>query len=133
MLTSLGVDIVEVGRFRQALARRPQLKERLFTVREREYCDHHKDPAPHYAARFAAKEAAAKAVGRHLRWQEVEVVTERNGAPSLSVAGDSAHWADVAHGARFLISLSHSEEHAVAVVALLSPEPSATDNEGVAG
>lgn len=129
MLTSLGVDIVEIGRFREALGRRPGMKARLFTEREREYCERHADPAPHYAARFAAKEAAAKAVGRYLRWQEVEVVRGLSGAPALSVTGDSAHWADVVRGARFLVSLSHSQDHAVAVVALLSPEPSPSTDE----
>lgn len=129
MLTSLGVDIVEIGRFREALARRPRLAARLFTAREREYCERRADPAPHYAARFAAKEATAKAVGRCLRWQEVELVLDRTGAPALSITGDSARWADVARGARFLVSLSHSREHAVAVVALLSPEQGPPEEE----
>lgn len=133
MLTSLGIDMVEIGRVREALARRPGLKARLFTAREREYCERHADPAPHYAARFAAKEAAAKAVGRYLRWQEVEVVRGRAGAPALSVTGDSARWAEVTRGARFLVSLSHSKDHAVAVVALISPEPTTDEpEEGVA-
>jgi holo-[acyl-carrier protein] synthase len=133
MLTSLGIDIVEISRFRDALARRPGLAARLFTAREREYCERRADPAPHYAARFAAKEAAAKAAGRYLRWQEVEVVSGPSGAPALSITGQSARWAEVTRGARFLVSLSHSREHAVAVVALLSPEQGPPEDESDQG
>jgi holo-[acyl-carrier protein] synthase len=135
MLTSLGIDIVEIARLRDALARRPALAARLFTARERAYCERHADPAPHFAARFAAKEAAAKAVGRYLRWQEVEVVSAPSGAPALAITGESARWADVVRGTRFLVSLSHSREHAVAVVALLTPEqgpPEEEPEQGVA-
>jgi holo-[acyl-carrier protein] synthase len=118
MVRGLGVDIVEIARMRAALARQPGLTVRLFTPRERAYCDSHRDPAPHYAARFAAKEAVAKAVGRHLRWQEVEVVTEASGRPALSLTGESA---EVTRGGSFLVSLSHSRDYAVAAVVMVAP------------
>ncbi len=116
MIQSTGIDIVEIARVRAALARRPALRERLFTPAERAYCDRYPDAAPYYAARFAAKEAVAKAVGRHLRWQEVEIARDARGRPGVQFTGDSAEWAGVTRGAEFLVSLSHSREHAVAVV-----------------
>lgn len=121
MVESLGVDIIEIERLRQALRRRPRLAERLFTARERALCQQRADPAPCYAARFAAKEATAKAVGRWLRWHEVEVQTEPSGRPRLALAGEAARLAHLDEGAQLLVSLSHSRDHAIAVVALVSP------------
>ena len=134
MLTSLGIDIIETNRIRQALERWPEMRARLFTVREREYCEQKADPAAHYAARFAAKEATAKAVGRWLRWQEVEVVSGERNRPGLQLSGESAEVAGIPQGARLLLSLSHSREYAVAVVARVGPEeaggPAASTNQG---
>lgn len=104
------------------LERRPEFAARLFTEGERAYCDQKVDPAPYYAARFAAKEAAAKAVGRWLRWQEVEVVADAYNRPHLVLRGESASAARVADGAQLLVSLSHSQDYAVAVVALVRPD-----------
>jgi holo-[acyl-carrier protein] synthase len=122
MLPSLGIDIIEVDRIRQALRRRPRLAARLFTERERAYCDRRGDPAPHYAARFAAKEATAKAVGRWLRWHDVEVLSERSGRPVLVLSGEAAALAQVGSGPRLLLSVSHSRDYAVACVLLLAPQ-----------
>jgi holo-[acyl-carrier protein] synthase len=122
MLTSLGIDIIEISRIRRALQRRPEFAARLFTDAERAYCDQKADPAPSYAARFAAKEAAAKAVGRWLRWQEVEVVADAYNRPRLELRGDSAAAAHIPEGSRLLVSLSHSQDYAVAVVALVTRE-----------
>jgi holo-[acyl-carrier protein] synthase len=119
MLSSLGTDIVEIGRIREALGRRPGLAARLFTEKERAYCERRSDPAPHYAARFAAKEATAKALGRWLRWQEVEVLNDERGRPLLQLTGEAAALAHIAEGGRLLVSLSHGRDYAVAVVALL--------------
>jgi len=121
VLASLGIDIIEIDRMRDALRRRPGLALRLFTEREREYCDRRADPAPHYAARFAAKEAAAKAVGRWLRWHEVEVVVDGSGRPQLSLSGLSAALAGVPEGVQLLVSMSHGRDHAIACVALVAP------------
>lgn len=121
MLASLGIDIIEIDRMREALRRRPRLALRLFTERERGYCQRRADPAPHYAARFAAKEAAAKAVGRWLRWHEVEVVVDRSGRPQLSLSGLSAALAGVPEGVQLLVSMSHGRDHAIACVALVAP------------
>lgn len=98
---------------------------RLFTERERAYCERRADPAPHYAARFAAKEATAKALGRWLRWQEVEITSESSGRPHLLLRGEAERVARVSAGARLLVSLSHSREFAVASVLLLAPDETA--------
>ena len=116
MIHSVGIDIVEIVRMRDALARHPTLAARLFTPEERAYCEQHTDPVPYYAARFAAKEAAVKAAGRHLRWQEVVVIRGAQGKPSLTFSGDSAEWAGCTRGAEFLLSISHSCDYAVAIV-----------------
>jgi len=122
MLSSLGVDIIEISRIRDALGRRAGLAARLFTGREREYCERRADAAPHYAARFAAKEATAKAIGRGLRWQDVEVLNGEGGRPCLRLTGEAAALAHIAEGGRLLVSLSHSRDYAVACVALILPE-----------
>jgi holo-[acyl-carrier protein] synthase len=132
MLTSLGIDITETSRIRQALERWPEMRARLFTQREREYCEQKADPAAHYAARFAAKEATAKAVGRWLRWQEVEVVSGERNRPTLELSGESAEIAGVTEGARLLLSLSHSREYAVAVVARVAPDDRRTSEGNLA-
>lgn len=125
MIPSLGIDIVQIDRIRQALRRHRRLAPRLFTDRERAHCERRADPAPHYAARFAAKEAAAKAIGRWLRWQEVEIVNDSAGKPDLELHGDAARLAGIARGGRALVSLSHDRDYAVACVLLVMPQGAA--------
>jgi holo-[acyl-carrier protein] synthase len=122
MIHSLGIDIIEIDRIREAMRRQPRMAFRLFTTRERAYCEERGDPSAHFAARFAAKEAMAKAIGRSLRWQEVEIVNDAAGRPTISLRGEAASHARVAEGARVLVSLSHSRDYAVACVALLDPQ-----------
>lgn len=126
MITSLGIDIIEIERLRQALARWPRLAARLFTERERAYCDRRADPAPCYAVRFAAKEAATKALVRWLRWHDVEIESDSNGRPAISLSGDAARLARISQGGRLLLSLSHSRDYAVACVLLISQQESAS-------
>jgi len=124
VLSSIGIDIIEIGRIRDALRRRPGLTARLFTTDERAYCDRKSDPAPHYAARFAAKEATAKALGRWLRWQDVEVKRDPSGRPSIALSGEAAQLAQISQGGRLLVSLSHSRDYAVACVVLVAAQES---------
>jgi len=131
VIASVGVDIVEIERIRRALERHPRMARRLFTETERAYCEARGDPAPHYAARFAAKEATVKAVGRRLRWQEVEVVNDRSGKPRIELYGEAAAEAGVGRGVGVLISLSHSREHAVACVLLVGPQEIASPDENL--
>ena len=131
MLHSIGIDIIEIDRIRDALRRRPRLAARLFTERERAYCDGRGDPAPHYAARFAAKEAAAKALGRWLRWHEVELLNDERGRPSITLYGEAATLAQTATGAGLLVSLSHSRDYAVACVLLVAPQEIACQGQNL--
>ena len=107
----IGTDIVNIARMGQALARRPRLAERLFTAEERRYCESKRDSAQHFAVRFAAKEAVAKALGKSLRWWDVEITRAAGMAPQAILRGRAKK---VAAGGRIEISLSHSGEYAIA-------------------
>ena len=103
-----GLDLVEVARFRDALSRRPRLAERLFTEAERAYCWTWTDPAPHLAARFAAKEAVGKALGTGvLSWQEIEVAAGLHQEVRLS--GRTETLAVSMGVGRVLVSLTHTD------------------------
>ena len=121
-MIGLGIDAVEIDRFRRVLARRPGLAARLFTDAERAYGARFSDPAPRLAARFAAKEAAMKALGVGLGafpFHDVEVVRAPSGAPSLRVSGAAAALAAERGVTSFLVSITHTDTTAEAVVAAL--------------
>jgi len=110
---SVGIDLIEIERIEQALARRPRLAARLFTEGELAYAEARRRPGRHLAARFAAKEATIKALGTPLAATEVEVV---NGSPpTLRLHGGAAARAD-SLGVALSVSLTHSRENAAAVV-----------------
>ena len=112
----IGIDVVDVDRFAESLERTPALRERLFTEQER-----HR-PLASLAARFAAKEALAKALGAPpaLRWHDAEVVSEDSGRPRLDVRGTvAARCAELGVGSVHL-SLSHDAGIASAIVVLES-------------
>lgn len=119
MTIGLGVDSVDVERFRQVLERRPTLLTKLFTEEERRVADGHVDPAPRLAARFAAKEAAMKALGVGLGafgFHDVATARLHSGAPTLIVGGGAATLA-VEQGVRvWRVSLTHTATTATAVV-----------------
>lgn len=112
MIAGVGIDVVDIARFERQLARSPGLAARLFT--EAEQCL----PLQSLAARFAAKEAIAKALGAPvgLRWTDVTVVREDSGAPRLEVTGTVAALAAQLGVDRFHLSLSHDAGIASAVV-----------------
>lgn len=119
MIAGIGVDIVPVGRFEHALRRTPALLERLFLPAERGL-------APRsLAARFAAKEAALKALGEvpGFSWQQLEVVGGAGTPPRLALHGDAARAAEAAGVTRTLLSLSHDGDLAVAMVVLEAEPP----------
>jgi holo-[acyl-carrier protein] synthase len=123
-IKGIGVDLAQIPRFRRVLARWDvRFLERVFTPDEIAYCRRHRDPVPHLAARFAAKEATLKALGTGLsmgvNWREIEVRRERGQAPSLVLSG-RCHALAVARGAReALVSLTHDGDYAVAQVVLV--------------
>jgi holo-[acyl-carrier protein] synthase len=112
----IGIDVVEIARLEQALERRPRLRERIFSAAEIDYAARHRRPALRLAARFAAKEAALKALGiGGLRLHEVEVVGGDEGPPQLELHGEAAA-AALREAVELAVSLSHEREVAVAVV-----------------
>jgi holo-[acyl-carrier protein] synthase len=120
-VSGLGSDLVRIQRFRAFLqAGKTAVLERLFTVDERSFCLSKKDPAPHLAVRFAAKEAFLKALGtglRHgIRWQDMEVVRNQAGKPDLVVDGEAARLFREGGHVRLLLTCSHDGDYALATV-----------------
>jgi holo-[acyl-carrier protein] synthase len=123
MIISIGIDIIEVARIREVLLRTPRFRERVFTPAERAYCDSRGAvAAQHYAARFAAKEAALKALQTGWRggisWQDVEIASHDSGAPYLVLHGPVKELLDKSGATHSHLSLSHTSEHAIAEVIL---------------
>ena len=112
-MSSIGTDIEQISRVAQAIARTPRFAERLFTAKEQAYCEEQAHPAQHYAARFCAKEAFAKALGVPLSWQEVEVAREESGAPHIVTVGEAAQ---LLAGRTVHLTISHAGDYAVAFV-----------------
>jgi holo-[acyl-carrier protein] synthase len=108
----IGVDVVDIARFEQSLARTPNLAQRLFAESEREL------PMQSLAARFAAKEALAKALGapNGLEWHDAVVITDDNGRPTWQLAGSVAAAVERAGVVSVHLSLSHDAGSAVAMV-----------------
>jgi holo-[acyl-carrier protein] synthase len=122
VIVSIGIDIIEIRRVREVLARTPRFRERVFTESERAYCDSRGEAsaAQHYAARFAAKEAAFKALRTGWRgglsWHDAEVTSNDDGAPLLRLSGRARELFDALGATHAHLSLSHTTEHAVAQV-----------------
>ncbi|MCW2782298.1 MAG: holo-acyl-carrier-protein synthase [Marmoricola sp.] len=114
MICGIGIDVVDVGRFMEAIERTPSMRTRLFTPAEAEL------PPNSLAARFAAKEALAKALGapRGLEWHDAEVVSEATGQPRLALSGTVAARAAELGVTSVHLSLSHDAGIASAVVVL---------------
>jgi len=128
VIIGIGIDIVDLDRIRALLERHGQrFTGRIYTSGEIAYCTSRKRSDQHFAARFAAKEAAFKAFGTGLRegivWKDVEVVNEPSGKPGIRLSGRSAERAREMGISRMLVSLSHCDCHAAAVVIAQGPEP----------
>lgn len=123
MIVSIGIDIIEVYRISETLARTPRFVERVFTEKERLYCDAKgAASAQSYAARFAAKEAFLKALKTGWRgkitWHDIEIISDEKGVPSLKIEGESRNILENLGANQIHLSLSHTTEHAVAQVIL---------------
>jgi holo-[acyl-carrier protein] synthase len=123
MIVSIGIDIVEVYRIRETISRTPRFVERVFTERERAYCDAKRMAAAQsYAARFAAKEAFLKALKTGWRgkitWHDIEILSSENNVPSLEIRGAAGKILENLGANQIHLSLSHTTEHAVAQVIL---------------
>ncbi len=121
-MIGIGIDAVDIDRFRAILQRSPRMLQRIFTEQEIEYGGRFTDSAPRLAARFAAKEAAMKALGVGLgafSFKEVEVQILRGGAPMLLLSGAAERLAKSKGVTAWHISLTHTDSSAQAVVAAL--------------
>jgi holo-[acyl-carrier protein] synthase len=123
MIVGTGIDIAEVQRIRQAIERfGERFLRRVFTDEEMRYCDSKANRIERYAARFAAKEAAMKALGtgwnHGIRWRDVEVRRQPGGRPTILFHGKAAEFAARLGAVHVALSLSHTAEQAIAQVIL---------------
>jgi holo-[acyl-carrier protein] synthase len=114
----VGVDLIEIARVDAALERYAGFRERVFTPAEIEYCDSRANPAQHYAARFAGKEAVGKALGCGVRftWKEIEIVGRPK--PDVKLSGTTKEWAERVRAGKIDLSMTHSKELAAAICAV---------------
>jgi len=121
-MLSVGVDIVEIARIEGALARfGDRFLTRIYTEAERSYC---RGRLPELAARFAAKEAISKALGTGLvgvSWIEMETLADRRGKPVVHLHGNARRRAETLGLTEWAISLTHSDDNAIAFVTAMGP------------
>ncbi|HEY1678811.1 MAG TPA: holo-[acyl-carrier-protein] synthase [Candidatus Sulfotelmatobacter sp.] len=125
MIVGTGIDIAEVPRIRHSIERfGDRFLQRIFTEGERRYCDSKRNRVERYAARFAAKEAAMKALGtgwnHGVRWQDCEVARQPGGRPTLLFHGKAGEFATKLGVKNIALSLTHTAEQAMAQVILES-------------
>ena len=123
MIIAIGIDIIEIARVEEVFSRQGErFRERVFTEGEVDYCERRALRMSSYAARFAAKEAAMKALGTGwsdgVRWRDIEVVRGEKGAPALHLHGRALERLHEIGARRAHLSLTHSEQIAMAEVIL---------------
>jgi holo-[acyl-carrier protein] synthase len=121
MILGTGVDIAETSRIEGSLERHGErFTKRIFTPAEVAYCEKFRNCAERYAARFAAKEAAFKALGtgwrEGIRWLDVEVVHQSSGKPELVLTGKAQETARELRVTQMSVSISHPDRYVVAMV-----------------
>jgi holo-[acyl-carrier protein] synthase len=123
MIIGIGTDLVKISRIEKAGRDHPGFLERVFTQKEREYCNRQKFPAQHYAARFASKESILKAFGTGLsagmKWTDIEVLRGEGGGPIVNISGGAKDLADLKGVMQIMLSYSHDEGYAVAYAVLV--------------
>ena len=122
MIIGIGLDIVEIPRIAKALQGSKSLTERVFSAEEIGYCSERKNKFQHFAGRFAAKEAALKALGtgwqKGIRWKDVETSAGPLGKPELAFHRMAKQLFDESGATRALVTITHATDYAVAVVIL---------------
>jgi holo-[acyl-carrier protein] synthase len=121
MIIGMGIDVEEVERVQGAMERQGErFLRRIFTEEERAYCEQFKNKYERYAGRFAAKEAAMKALGtgwsRGVRWVDIEITRLRGGRPTLQLRGEARKIADGLGVKNIAISITHTSKQAMAQV-----------------
>jgi holo-[acyl-carrier protein] synthase len=124
VLIGLGADLIEVERVRGVLERQgPRFLERVFTDEERAYCSRMAHPHKHYAARFAAKEAVSKCfttgIGAELGWRSVSIYHGARNQPLVRLDDKAQALLAQIGATHVLVTLSHTESHAMAVAAMV--------------
>jgi holo-[acyl-carrier protein] synthase len=117
MITGIGIDIIEVERIRNSVEKNPRFLQRIFAPQEIIYCQGKKNKFQHLAARFASKEAFFKALGRRIKWTDVELVNLSSGKPQLKIKAKERFPFQQVH-----VSVSHLVDYAAAVVILETKE-----------
>jgi holo-[acyl-carrier protein] synthase len=121
LIVGMGVDLAEVGRIRAAIERRgDRFLQRVYTAKERAYCERSINMYERYAGRFAAKEATMKALGtgwrRGVKWLDLEVVRQPGGRPTMALHGEAKRIAGRLGVKHIALSTTHTESLAFAQV-----------------
>ena len=121
----IGIDVVEVERITSSMAEfGERFTDKIFTQNEQDYCNSQKYSAIHYAARFAAKEAVAKAfgtgIGKSIGWLDMEISRRESGEPEVLLLGNARKFADDHHFTQIKISLTHTKQYAAANTVILA-------------
>jgi holo-[acyl-carrier protein] synthase len=121
VIVGMGIDIAEVERIKGAIERHGEVfLRRVFTAKEREYCERFRNKFERYAGRFAVKEAAMKALGtgwsRGVRWVDIEVLRQKGGRPTLALAGEAGKIAKRLGVKHIALSITHTAAQAFAQV-----------------
>lgn len=120
----IGIDVVEVDRVKSSLEEfSERFLSRVFTKSERDYCQKQKMPELHLAARFAAKEAVAKAfgtgIGKEIGWLDMEILRKESGEPEVQLRGEAAAYAKQRGVEQIMVSLTHAKQYAAANAVIL--------------
>ena len=120
----IGIDVVEVDRVKLSLEEfSGRFLSRVFTKSEQEYCQKQKRPELHLAARFAAKEAIAKAfgtgIGKKIGWLDMEILRKESGEPEVQLLGDAEGYAKQRGVEQVMVSLTHAKQYAAANAVIL--------------
>ena len=121
MIVGMGIDVAEVKRLQSVIeSQQSRFLRRVFTLDEVAYCEQFKNKFERYAGRFAAKEAAMKALGtgwsRGVRWVDVEVIRQPGGRPTISLKGEARKIADALGVKNIALSITHTADQAIAHV-----------------
>ena len=114
-----GIDLIENERIEHVWKQHPdRFLSRILTPFEREYCERHKNPVPHIAGRFAAKEAILKMIGTGWRgeiaWTDIEIKNDKNGQPHVTLSGHTLEVAERLGITRVMLSITHTQNYASA-------------------
>lgn len=120
----IGIDVVEVDRIKSSVEKfSERFLNRVFTESEQKYCYKQKMPELHLAARFAAKEAIAKAfgtgIGKEVRWLDMEILRKESGEPEVKLRGDARGYSRQRGVGQIMVSLTHAKQFAAANAVIL--------------